>query len=134
CDHFQDAEAFLAQGGERGRQIAFLRGGTYRIHPALFTVVTRANAHQHEMDPDELLVREIRPDHVGIVTTLDGRGIPAGDMAGPTVPHHEGFQRGQVFIDAGGCRGLQEEILLSGSWNLNPWFVRVEEVPMTEVP
>jgi uncharacterized membrane protein YqiK len=24
--------------------------------------------------------------------------------------------------------------LLSGSWNLNPWFIRVEQVPMTEVP
>jgi uncharacterized membrane protein YqiK len=24
--------------------------------------------------------------------------------------------------------------LLSGSWNLNPWFVRVEQVAMTEVP
>ena len=34
----------------------------------------------------------------------------------------------------GGCRGLQEEVLLSGSWNLNPWFVRVELVPLTEIP
>ena len=24
--------------------------------------------------------------------------------------------------------------MLSGSWNLNPWFVKVEQVPMTEVP
>jgi uncharacterized membrane protein YqiK len=24
--------------------------------------------------------------------------------------------------------------LLSGSWNLNPWFVQVEQVPMTEIP
>ena len=37
---------------------------------------------------------------------------------------HDSFQRGQAFIDAGGCRGLQEEVLLSGSWNLNPWLVR----------
>ncbi|HEY1086240.1 MAG TPA: SPFH domain-containing protein, partial [Archangium sp.] len=28
----------------------------------------------------------------------------------------------------------QEEVLLSGSWNLNPWFVRVEQIQMTEVP
>jgi uncharacterized membrane protein YqiK len=25
-------------------------------------------------------------------------------------------------------------VLLSGSWNLNPWFVQVEQVPMTEIP
>ena len=47
---------------------------------------------------------------------------------------HESFQRGQAFIDAGGCRGLQEEVLLSGSWNLNPWLVQVEQVPLVEVP
>lgn len=29
---------------------------------------------------------------------------------------------------------MQEQILLSGSWNLNPWFVQVEQVPMTEIP
>ena len=74
------------------------------------------------------------PDRVGIVTTLDGRPIPAGDLAGPIVAGHDSFQRGQAFIDAGGCRGLQEEVLLSGSWNLNPWFVQVEQVPMTEIP
>ena len=35
CDHFQDAEAFLRGGGERGRQLAFLTAGSYRINPAL---------------------------------------------------------------------------------------------------
>jgi len=29
---------------------------------------------------------------------------------------------------------LQEQILLSGSWNLNPWFIKVEQVSMTEIP
>ena len=74
------------------------------------------------------------PDRVGIVTMLDGRPIPAGDLAGPIVAGHDSFQRGQAFIDAGGCRGLQEEVLLSGSWNLNPWLVQVEQVPLTEIP
>ena len=49
CDNFQDAEAFLRDGGERGRQIAFLTAGTYRINPALFEVVTPATAQQHDM-------------------------------------------------------------------------------------
>src|SRR5207249_9471347 len=30
--------------------------------------------------------------------------------------------------------GLQEEVLLAGSWNLNPWFAEVEQVPLTEIP
>lgn len=134
CDHFQDAEAFLRHKGERGRQIAFLTTGTYRINPALFEVVRPANATAHNMKPSELHVYQMTPDQVGIVTVLDGHSIPAGDLAGPSVGGHESFQRGQTFIDAGGCRGLQEEVLLSGTWNLNPWFVRVDPVPLTEIP
>ena len=65
---------------------------------------------------------------------LDGQPISAGDLAGPVVAGHESFQRGQAFMDANGCRGLQEEVLLSGSWNLNPWLVQVEQVPLTEIP
>ena len=134
CDHFQDAEAFLNGGGERGRQIAFLTAGTYRINPALFEVVMPSTAKAHGMTPSDLRVYQMLPDRVGIVTMLDGHPIVAGDLAGPIVEGHESFQKGQAFIDAGGCRGLQEEVLLSGSWNLNPWLVQVEQVPLTEIP
>jgi uncharacterized membrane protein YqiK len=134
CDNFQDADAFLAKGGERGRQIAFLTAGTYRINPALFRLVTPANAASYGMQATDLVVYQMQPDRVGIVTMLDGRPIPAGDLAGPPVDGHDSFQSGQAFIDAGGCRGLQEGVLLSGSWNLNPWLVRVEQVPLTEIP
>jgi uncharacterized membrane protein YqiK len=134
CDHFQDAEAFLQRGGERGRQIAVLTGGTYRINTVLFQVITSANAEEFDMLPTQLRVLQVTPDLVGIITVLDGRPIPAGDLAGPPISGHDSFQRAQAFIEAGGYRGLQEEVLLSGSWNLNPWFVVVEMVPMTEIP
>ncbi|MFN8058495.1 MAG: SPFH domain-containing protein [Vicinamibacterales bacterium] len=134
CDHFQDAEAFLRHGGERGRQIAFLTAGSYRINPAVFAVITADNAKAHGVDPAKLQVFQMPADRVGIVTVLDGRPIPAGDLAGPPVEGHESFQRGQAFIEAGGCRGLQEDVLLSGSWNLHPWFVEVDPVPLVEVP
>ena len=134
CDHFQDAEAFLRNHGERGRQIAVLTAGTYRINPALFEVVTAAAAKRFDMQPAQLHVYQMPPDRVGIVTMLDGRPIPSGDLAGPVVAGHESFQCGQAFVNAGGCRGLQEEVLLSGSWNLNPWLVQVEQVPLTEIP
>jgi uncharacterized membrane protein YqiK len=134
CDHFQDAEAFLRNHGERGRQIAVLTAGTYRINPALFEVVTAAAAKRFDMQPAQLHVYQMPPDRVGIVTMQDGRPIPSGDLAGPVVAGHESFQCGQAFVNAGGCRGLQEEVLLSGSWNLNPWLVQVEQVPLTEIP
>ncbi len=134
CDNFQDASAFLANGGERGRQLAFLTAGTYRINPAMFEIVTSDNAEKFGMNPRDLAIYCLQPERVGLVTTLDGAPIQAGDLAGPSVPGHDSFQRGQRFLEAGGSRGLQEQVLLSGSWNLNPWFVRVEEAKMTEVP
>jgi uncharacterized membrane protein YqiK len=134
CDDFQDARKFLTQGGEKGRQIAFMTAGTYRINTALFKVITANNATQHGMNPEQLHIHQIAAEKVGIITTLDGSSIAAGEIAGCTIKGHDNFQNGQKFIDAGGQRGLQEQVLLSGSWNLNPWLVNIEQVPMTEIP
>ncbi|MFN6486044.1 MULTISPECIES: flotillin family protein [unclassified Nostoc] len=134
CDNFQDARKFLTQGGEKGRQMGFLTAGTYRINTALFKVIMASNASAHGMTGEQLRVYSLASDKVGIVTTLDGVPISAGELAGPTIDGHDNFQNGQKFINGGGRRGLQEQTLLSGSWNLNPWFVQVEQVPMTEIP
>lgn len=134
CDDYQNADAFLRSGGEKGRQLRILTTGRYRINPALFEVVTADVAQRYGLDPSQLCVFRVPADRVGIVTTLDGRPIPSGDLAGPAAVGHESFQRGQAFIDAGGSRGLQEEVLLSGAWNLNPWFVSVELASLTEIP
>jgi uncharacterized membrane protein YqiK len=134
CDKFQDARKFLLHGGEKGRQLGLLTAGTYRINTALFTVITSGAAAEHGMAPDALLLARVEPDMVGIVTTLDGRAINAGEIAGPAMADHDNFQNAQVFLDQGGRRGLQEQILLSGTWNLNPWFVQVEQVPMVQIP
>jgi uncharacterized membrane protein YqiK len=134
CDNFQDARKFLTHGGEKGRQMGFLTAGTYRINTALFKVIMSASASAHGMSPEQLRVHTVASDKVGIVTTLDGMPISAGEIAGAVITGHDNFQNGQKFLDGGGRRGLQEQILLSGSWNLNPWFVNVEQVPMTEIP
>ena len=134
CDNFQDARKFLAGGGEKGRQLGILTAGTYRINLALFSVITSATAVEHEMSEAQLRLHRVEPDMVGIVTTLDGRPIEAGEIAGPVIAGHENFQNAQAFLDGCGRRGLQEQILLSGTWNLNPWFVQVEQVPMVQIP
>jgi uncharacterized membrane protein YqiK len=133
-DNFQDARKFLLNGGEKGRQSGLLTAGTYRINTALFSVITSASAEQHGMTPDRLQLHRVEPDMVGIVTTLDGRPIEAGEIAGPIIAGHDNFQNAQAFLDGGGRRGLQEQILLSGTWNLNPWFAQVEQVPMVQIP
>ncbi len=134
CDNFQDARKFLVNGGEKGRQLGMLTGGTYRINSALFTVITSHTAEGNGMAASQLELTRIETDMVGIVTTLDGRPIEAGEIAGQTIGGHDNFQNAQAFLDGGGSRGLQEQVLLSGTWNLNPWFVQVEQVPMVHIP
>ena len=134
CDNFQDARKFLATSGEKGRQLGILTAGTYRINTALFQVITAETAEDNGMTPAQLRVYSVQPDKVGIVTALDGTPISEGEIAGPVIPVHDNFQNGQKFIVGGGRRGLQEQVLLSGSWNINPWFAVVEQVPMTEIP
>lgn len=121
CDNFQDAEKFLVNGGQRGRQTAYITAGSYRINTMLFQVSVT----------DMVRIQESR---VGIVTTLDGHPIEAGQIAGKTIDGHNNYQNFDNFLQNGGNRGLQPQVILAGSYNLNPWAVQVEEIPMTEIP
>ncbi len=134
CNNFQDARAFITNGGQRGEQLAILRAGEYQINTALFTIVTAARATEYGIKPEDMKVYTVGRNMIGIVTTLYGMPLPENEIAGPFIQGHYTFQNGQKFIDAGGYRGLQEEFLQEGSWSLNPWFVQVEEVPLTEIP
>lgn len=89
---------------------------------------------EYGMRPEDLKVYEVDADRIGIVTTKDGKPLPPDKIAGSVIPEHNNFQNGQQFIDGGGYKGLQEEFLRTGAWNLNPWFVKVEQVPLTEIP
>ena len=119
--NFQDGKAFLINGGQKGRQTQFLTAGTYRINHRLFKVTN-------------FDIVRISPNAVGIITILDGEPLEQGSIAGPLVLGHNNFQDPDAFLNNGGRRGLQEQVVLSGSYNFNPWFVNVEEIPMTEIP
>lgn len=134
CNNFQDAYAFIQNGGQKGRQLAILTSGVYQINTNLFTVITAANATQYGMNKSDLRVYTIEAGNIGIVTTYDGIPIQSDEIAGAPVDGHNNFQNGQKFIDGKGRRGLQEEILPPGSWNINPWFASVEQVELTDVP
>ncbi len=121
CDNFQDAEKFLSSGGMRGRQTTYITAGSYRINTLLFNVSIS----------DMIRIQESR---VGIVTTLDGLPIEEGQIAGKLVDGHNNFQNFDTFLNNGGNRGLQPQVILAGSYNLNPWAVQLEEIPMTEIP
>ena len=134
CDKFQDARTFLLSGGEKGRQMDILTTGNYRINTAIFQVITSVNCANYGMSSAQLRLHQIDSERVGIATTLDGKPIETGEIAGEPISNHDNYQDIQKFITAGGRRGLQEQVILSGSWNLNPWFVHVEQIAMTTVP
>jgi len=121
CNSFQDARAFLEGGGERGPQMTVIPPGTYRINTALFTV-------------QSVKVTEIPDNMVGIVTTKEGRALPAGEIASQPVAGHNSFQDAQAFVDAGGGKGLQEQVILAGRYFINPRFATVEVKDTTIVP
>ena len=133
CNNFQDGSAFIRNGGQRGKQREILTSGTYQINTDLFTVITSKNAKQHDLKPEQLKVYTVESDKIGIVTTFDGKPLLPGNIAAPIADGQNKFQNAQQFIDVGGYRGLQEEILEEGSWNLNPWFVKVKQIPLTKI-
>jgi uncharacterized membrane protein YqiK len=121
CDSFQSVRAFLENGGERGPQIAIIPPGVYRINTAFFSIT-------------ESPALEIADNMVGIVTTKDGKPLATGDIAGTEIANHNMYQDAQQFVNGGGFKGLQEQVLLAGRYFINPRFVTVELKPMTEVP
>jgi uncharacterized membrane protein YqiK len=120
-DNFQDATAFLDNGGQKGRQTAFITTGSYRINTFLFEIVMA----------DQIKIFE---NMVGIVTALDGEPIPQGQIAGKYVEQHNNFQDFDKFLDEGGNRGLQPQVMLAGSYYINSWAIQIEQTPMTDVP
>lgn len=120
-DSFQDAEIFLKNGGQKGRQAAMITAGTYRINTFLFEIVL-ANLTQ------------IEENKVGIITTLDGEPLDAGQIAGHDITGHNNFQDADVFLKNGGRRGLQQQVVLAGMYIFNPWFVQIEQVDMVHIP
>ncbi len=166
------------------------------IHPAAFLVITKPEVFGEPISSDlsrlahkkgeltyrafgleerQLEVTRISPhpteggrvlDMIGVVTTLEGEPLPAGDIASrlggftdiealETAAHagagsatdarlietilgnqndkHSAYQDFQKFLQLGGKIGLQHDPLLYGAYNLNPFLVRVEEVPMLVV-
>jgi len=63
--------------------------------------------------------------------TTDARLIET--ILGNQNNRHGAYQDFQKFLDLGGSMGLQHDPLLYGAYNLNPFLLRVEEVPMLVV-
>src|SRR5437867_9870520 len=119
-DTFQDGEAFLRNGGQKGPQIDILPPGQYRINTYLFTI--RAQP-----------VVTISKGQVGVVSARDGDPITPGRLLARKVQGHQAFQDGEAFLRAGGQLGPQIEVILPGRYRINTDLFNVEVHPATIV-
>src|SRR5437773_6709391 len=122
---FQNAELFVSTGGQRGPQVDILTPGTYRIltqsapleggdeeKPGLFTIRLF----------DATVINE---NQIGLVEALDGAPLNPGDYVAESIAGHDNFQDGHEFIDTNGQRGPQKDILLPGTYYVNPLLFKV---------
>jgi uncharacterized membrane protein YqiK len=118
---FQDGEAFLKNGGEKGPQIEILPPGYYRLNPYLFRVEKSAAV-------------SIPNTKIGVVVATDGQPITSGRLLAKRVDGHNNFQNGQWFLEKGGQKGPQIDILLPGTYRINAKLFRLEVRDATIIP
>ncbi len=126
-DHmnFQDAEQFIASGGQKGPQVDIMTPGVYRI-------LTQSASLEggNEAKPGLFNVRlfdatVINENQIGLVEALDGAPLDPRDYVAESVAGHDNFQDGHEFIGTGGQRGPQKDILLPGTYYINPLLFKV---------
>ncbi len=122
--NFQNAEQFIAANGQKGPQVDILTPGTYRIltnsmslednsvKPGLFSIQLA----------DAAIINE---NQVGLVEALDGSPLNPRDYVAVPVEGHGNFQNGNAFIQRGGQRGPQKDLLLPGTYYINPLLFKV---------
>ncbi|MDR2540831.1 MAG: hypothetical protein LBD11_03455 [Candidatus Peribacteria bacterium] len=121
CNLFQDAKAFLENGGQKGPQLDVLTPGKYRINTYLFNI-TVADAIRV---PDK---------HICTVTAVDGERIPEGRILAATVEGHSSFEKGSVFLETGGQKGQQSQYLMPGTYRINTNLFKISNpIPWIEI-
>ncbi len=158
ANNFQNVPGFLQNGGQRGPQRGILREGTYAINLAQFIVITpndiKAIFSGSKQERAELVSMQqtlaardgFRPvvimgdssetsDLMGIVTVHDGKPLEEGEIIAPSVGEkHASFQDPEKFLELGGKRGKQIQVLIDGTYYINRLFATVEFRPKTVVP
>lgn len=158
ANNFQNVSGFLKNGGQRGPQRGMLREGTYAINLAQFIVITPSDIKSILSTPkqehNELISMQktlsdrnaFTPvvimgnshetsDIMGIVTVHDGNPIEQGEIIAPNVGEgHASFQDPEKFLELGGRRGKQIQVLTDGTYYINRLFATVEFRQKTVVP
>ena len=159
ANNLEDVRDFLNKGGQRGPQRKILREGTYAINLAQFIVITKDAIYFHDLDAGDAdifeqmasliaerkgfspVIIKDKDDCLGVVTVHDGPSLPEGEIIAPIVGDdpakkeffHNNFQNPETFLQAGGRRGRQLQVIVEGTYYLNRLFATVEIIPKTIV-
>jgi uncharacterized membrane protein YqiK len=122
--NFQDAEQFIGNGGQKGPQVEILTPGTYRI------LTQSSPLEGGDPKPGLFYTRlydatVINENNIGLVEALDGSPLDPRDYVANPVEGHDNFQDCNEFISGGGQRGPQKDILLPGTYYINPLVFKV---------
>lgn len=156
--NFEDVRGFLVAGGNKGPQRRILREGVYAINTAQFVVLVENEIYALGLAPSDVdairamqalirerdgfhpLVIDSKNDVIGVVTVHDGPSLPVGELIAPVVGQtadghsiHASFQDPDRFVQAGGYRGRQQQVLVDGTYFLNRLFSTVDIIPKTVV-
>src|SRR5262249_1045868 len=110
--NFQDAEQFIASGGQKGPQVDILTPGTYRILPQSAPLEGGSEAKPGLFTVGLYAATIIDENQIGLVEALDGAPLNPREYVAELVEGHDNFQAGHEFINHGGHRGPQKDILL----------------------
>ena len=127
ADHcnFQDAEQFIAAGGQKGPQVEILTPGVYRILTQSGTMNGTSETKPGLFNVRIFDATVINENEIGLVEALDGAPLNPRDYVAESITGHDNFQDGHEFIGKGGQRGPQKDILLPGTYYINPLLFKV---------
>jgi len=123
--NFQDSEQFIASGGQKGPQVEILTPGTYRILTNSVSIDDNNLVKSGLFTVRLFDATVISENQIGLVEALDGSPLNPKDYVAATVDGHDDFQDGHEFIGRGGQRGPQKDILLPGTYYINPLLFKV---------
>lgn len=136
--NYQDAEQFIAAGGQKGPQVDILTPGVYRILTQSGPIDGTADTKPGLFTVRLFEATVINENGIGLVEALDGSPLNPRDYVAEAIAGHDNFQDGHEFIGKGGQRGPQRDILLPGTYYINPLLFKVipetaEEIKPGEV-
>ena len=110
----------VAMRSEVGIQARVLQPGLHVLAPIIYTVAKQP-------------MIEISEAEVGLVESIDGRPLEPGQIFARRVAGHDTFQDGEKFLQNGGQKGPQVDILSPGKYRINTYLFNVRTVPAVTV-